>query len=112
MPSALVAIDALPLSAAGKAGRHAVEALLRDHIGSGAEDDPLTYLLATVARWLGRPADPDNGGLLDLGVGSLTTARITAEIACRYGVRLGLSEVIRASSLRNLAALIAHSRGS
>ncbi|MGH3934556.1 MAG: acyl carrier protein [Pseudonocardiaceae bacterium] len=38
--------------------------------------------------------------MLDLGVGSLTTARLTAEIACRYGVRLDLSEVITVPSLR------------
>ncbi len=108
MPSTLVAVAALPLSPAGKADRRAVEALLREHISAAAAHDPLHFLCTTVARWLGGPVGPEAGGLLDLGVGSLGTARLTAEIACRYGVRLDLSTVITAPSLRHLVDLIRH----
>jgi amino acid adenylation domain-containing protein len=103
MPSTIVAVAALPLSHAGKADRRAIEALLRAHIQT--DGDPLSYIRTTVERWLGHPADPDTGGLLDLGLGSLNIARLTAEIACRYQVRLDLSEVIAARSLRSLASL-------
>lgn len=106
MPSTLVAVAAMPLSPAGKANRRAIEALLRDHVSAAAADDPLDYMIATIARWLGGPVNPDSAGILDLGVGSLNTARLAAEIACRYHVRLELSEVISARSLRHLADLV------
>lgn len=109
MPSTLVAVASLPLSPAGKADRCAIEVLLREHIAAAAHD-PLDYLCTTVTRWLGRPVDPDTAWLLDLGVGSLNTARLTAEIASRYGVRLDLSEVITVPSLRHLADLIRQHR--
>ncbi|MFY1637256.1 non-ribosomal peptide synthetase [Solwaraspora sp. WMMB335] len=101
MPSTIVAVASLPLSHAGKADRRAVETLLREHVRT--EEDPLDYVCAMVTRWLGSPVDPDCGGLLDLGVGSLNTARLVAEIACRYEVRLELSDVIAVRSLRHLA---------
>jgi amino acid adenylation domain-containing protein len=104
MPSTIVAVAALPLSHAGKADRRAIEALLRMHLRTN--EDPLSFIRTTVERWLGRPVDPDTGGLLDLGLGSLNTARLTAEIACRYQAGLDLSEVIAARSLRNLANLV------
>ena len=106
MPSTLVAVAALPLNPAGKADRRAIEALLRAHVTATSANDPLGYLNATIARWLGGHVNPDGASLLDLGVGSLNTARLTAEIACRYRVRLDLSEVIGARSLRHLADLI------
>jgi hypothetical protein len=49
--------------------------------------------------------------LLDLGVGSLTTARLAAEIACRYQVHLNLAEMIQAPSLRELADLVRRRAG-
>ena len=106
MPSTLVAIPALPLSPAGKADRRAVEALLRARISAASADDPLDFMSAAIARWLGGPADPDGASLLDLGVGSLNIARLAAEIACRYRVRLELSEIAGARSLRRLAGLV------
>lgn len=110
MPSTLIAVATLPLSPAGKADRSAIDALLREYIGAAAGHDPLDYLCTAVTRWLGGPVDPDTAGLLDLGVGSLNTARLTAEIASRYGVRLDLSDVITARSLRYLADLIRQRR--
>ncbi|MCW2931031.1 MAG: non-ribosomal peptide synthetase [Actinomycetia bacterium] len=106
MPSTLVAAAALPLSTAGKADRRAIEALLRQHASAASADDPLDYVTTMVARWLGGPVDADGLSLLDLGVGSLSAARLAAEIACRYQVRLQLSEVIGARSLCHLADLV------
>ena len=111
MPSTVVAIDALPMSAAGKADRRMIGALLSDHVRHTADADPHDYLYATIARWLGHTFDPDAAGLIDLGVGSLNTARLTAEISCRYGARLSLADVIAAPSVRELASLVrAHRR--
>jgi len=110
MPSTLVAVATLPLSPAGKVDRRAVETLIREHVGAASEYDPLEYLSATIARWLGEPVTVDGASLLDLGVGSLNTARLTAEIACRYKVSLELSEAIGAESLRELADLIRRRR--
>jgi amino acid adenylation domain-containing protein len=106
LPSTLIAIGALPMSPAGKADRHAIETLLREHISGASVDDPLEYMGAAITRWLGVPVDPDGTGLLELGVGSLNTARLVAEISVRYQIRLELSEVIDAPSLRDLANLI------
>jgi amino acid adenylation domain-containing protein len=106
MPSTLIAVAALPLSTAGKADRRAIEALLRQHASAASADDPLDYVTTMVARWLGGPVDADGTSLPDLGVGSLSAARLAAEIACRYQVRLQLSEVIGAPSLRHLADLV------
>jgi acyl carrier protein len=106
LPSTLIAIGALPMSPAGKADRHAIETLLREHISASSSDDPLEYMSAAIARWLGVSVDPDGTGLFELGVGSLNTARLVAEISVRYQIRLDLSEVIGAPSLRDLANLI------
>lgn len=106
MPSTLVAVADLPLSTAGKADRRAIEAALRDHLSAASSEDPLEYMSATISRWLGSPVNPDRGGPLDLGLGSLNTARLVAEIACRYRAHIELSEVIKARSLRHLAQLV------
>lgn len=106
MPSTVVAVDELPLSPAGKADRRTIEATLRDHLTDSTAADPQVFLCATISRWLGHSFDPSTGGLIDLGVGSLNTARLTAEIACRYGASLSLAEVIAVPSVRELAGLI------
>lgn len=87
MPSTLLAVTDLPMS-------------------TTSADDPIDYMRATITRWLGGPVSLDSTSLLDLGVGSLNAARLAAEIACRYQVRLELSEVIGARSLRHLADLV------
>jgi hypothetical protein len=106
MPSTLVPAPAMPLSPVGKADRRAIEALLRERISATTAHDPLEYISGAVRRWIDGPVDCDSGSLLDLGVGSLATARLAAEIACRYHVRLELSEMIEAQSLRRLADLV------
>lgn len=106
MPSTLLAAPAVPLSSAGKADRRAVEVLLRERIIATTPPDPLEYISAAVARWMGGPVDPDGAGLLALGLGSLATARLAAELACRYEVHLELSDMIRARSVRALADLV------
>jgi hypothetical protein len=106
MPSTLMALGELPLTPAGKADRITIQALLYEHIRSAPSTDPLVYLYNAVSRWLGERISRDAGGLLELGVGSLVTARLTAELTCRYDVHIALSDVISAPSLADLASLI------
>lgn len=109
MPSTIVAVPAVPLNPAGKTDRVAIERLLREQMRQhldAAPRDPLDFLCTTVARWTNGPVDPVHGGLLELGVGSLNTARLTVEIAYRYGVHLDLTEITAIPSLQRLAELI------
>jgi amino acid adenylation domain-containing protein len=108
MPSTLVAAAVVPLSPAGKADRHAIVALIRERITATTPPDPADYILAAAAQWNGRPIDLDDPGersLLELGLGSLATARLAAELASRYQVRLELSDMLQAGSVRALADL-------
>ncbi|MQA64003.1 MAG: amino acid adenylation domain-containing protein [Actinophytocola sp.] len=106
MPSTLVSAPVIPLSPAGKTDRRAVETLLRERISATTAQDPLEYISAAIARWVDGPVDCDTASVMDLGIGSLTIARLAAEIACRYHVRLELSEMIQVRSLRQLADIV------
>ncbi|MEW1648415.1 non-ribosomal peptide synthetase [Streptomyces sp. NPDC091219] len=106
MPSTVAVLALMPLNPAGKTDRRAVEALLYKYVKDTSPEDPLEYLSALIEKWLGSPVDTDSTTVLDLGVGSLNAARLTAEIACRYQARLALSEVVSARSLRHLAELV------
>jgi hypothetical protein len=109
MPSTVVAVVALPLSPAGKADRKAIEALLREHIAATAHE-PLG-LPVHDGRALDRRAHRPRCWRATRPWGGIARdSRLTAEIACRYGVRLDLSDVVTVPSLRHLADLIRQHR--
>lgn len=102
MPSTILSID-LPLAVSSKADRVRIREVLQQHVRGVDLPDPWTYIRTTVSRWLGRPIALDDGGLLGVGLGSLGSARLVADLVFRYQVDLELSDALAAPTLAELA---------
>ncbi|OLF06968.1 hypothetical protein BLA60_29350 [Actinophytocola xinjiangensis] len=103
VPSAVVVLDALPLTPSGKLDRRA---LPTPEITRAARRAPATpaeaALCALFTEVLGRDAGPDDG-FFDLGGHSLLATRLMAAIAGRFGTRLGVRTVFEAPTPAALA---------
>jgi hypothetical protein len=104
-PMSIVAVDAIPLTVSGKRDRKAVCAVVM-RASRAQVADPLEYLRLTAESFLGRPVGADAEGLIQLGVGSLGTARIMAEVEERFGAVLALDRVVAARTLADIAAML------
>lgn len=116
LPSTVVWVDRMPVTANGKVDRAALAALAaRDReIDRGgherpepADSAPLDELEAAmvdlVALLLGRPRVPVDGNFLLLGGHSLLGAQLVTRIAERYGVELGLRALFDDPTPRGIA---------
>jgi len=116
LPSTVVWVDRMPVTANGKVDRAALAALAaRDReIDRGgherpepADSAPLDELEAAmvdlVALLLGRPRVPVDGNFLLLGGHSLLGAQLVTRIAERYGVELGLRALFDEPTPRGIA---------
>ncbi|MCL2536224.1 MAG: amino acid adenylation domain-containing protein, partial [Nocardiaceae bacterium] len=113
VPSALVVLEALPVTANGKLDRRALPA---PEFASTAEytapSTPTEYAIAAVfAEVLGRETPigvSDN--FFDLGGNSLVATRLLARVNAECGVQLGVRELFDAPTVAGLAAAVDASR--
>lgn len=104
LPSAYRAWEAVPLNPSGKIDRGAVRhAVMRALVDDTAP--PLKFLLDAVEAIVGQKVSAATPGLIEIGVGSLRSARIAAEMRTRYDVAVPLAEVVVAPTLGAVAAL-------
>ncbi|WP_033338807.1 non-ribosomal peptide synthetase [Catenuloplanes japonicus] len=109
VPSAVVVLDAFPLTPNGKIDRAALPgvapAALTTQSGSGAR--PREELMCGVfASVLGVPAVAPDDSFFDLGGHSLLFARLVARVEAVFGATLSMSDVFEAPTPRDLARLL------
>ncbi len=114
LPSYLVpvvmAVPAIPLTASGKPDRLALATLrpapARPGELAAAADSVFAVLAELTERFVKQPVDPGLS-FFEQGGDSLLAAALADTIERRCGVSVQLSEVVRAASMRELAALVA-----
>ncbi len=113
VPSTLVLLDALPVTANGKLDRRALPvpefASTSEYVAPGT---PTEYaLVAVFGEVLGHEAPigaSDN--FFDLGGNSLVATRLLARVNSEFGVQLGVRELFDAPTVAGLAAVVDASR--
>ena len=114
VPSAFVALDALPLSTTGKVDRGALPAPAAS--AADVDDAPATdterALAATWAQLLPGAGAGREDGFFDLGGHSLLAMQLLARIRGAFGVDLPIRAVFEAPRLREMAARIDAARES
>ena len=107
VPSAIVALEALPRTPSGKADRRALPApapRADDGPAHAAPTTPTEDLLAGVwAEVLGRDRVGRDDGFFDLGGHSLLATRVTARLRDLFGVEVPVRAVFEAPVLKDLA---------
>ncbi|HEX7978690.1 MAG TPA: amino acid adenylation domain-containing protein [Gemmatimonadaceae bacterium] len=110
VPSAVMVLDALPLTANGKVDRAALPAPEGDSAGEGRHVAPRTATEETVARiWrdvLKRDQVGVTDSFLDLGGHSLLAIRVLGRISKELGVRLALRALFDSPTVAQIAAII------
>ncbi|WIY00976.1 amino acid adenylation domain-containing protein [Amycolatopsis mongoliensis] len=110
VPSLLVAIDVLPLTANGKTDRRRLAERPLPRRGTAASVPPEEQTQCAVARiWadvLGIPSIGAHDDFVELGGNSLHAARITHRIRRSHGVDIGLPAIYEASTVARLARLV------
>jgi amino acid adenylation domain-containing protein len=106
IPSLLFALDAVPITRAGKVDRAALQARIepedrRDPIK--AEDPIEQALLALWSRVLDRPVDPDEDYFDDLGGDSIRAAHLVAEVQRTLGRTMPLSLLLELNTVSKMA---------
>jgi amino acid adenylation domain-containing protein len=111
MPSTFVALDALPLTPHGKVDRLRLPPAPASGDDRAASVDPRTPietdLVRLCAEVLGLEQVNIDAGWLDLGGDSLQAARVEAAVAARLSVTMSAGTLLRARSLREVAATVA-----
>lgn len=114
VPSCLLAVPHLPLSANGKVDRRALLALAAERTPStsGARPAPapadtlLAEIAALAGEVLGRPVSAD-ASLVAAGAASIDLMRLAGQLEQRYGIRPAMAELFRLPSVAALAAYFA-----
>jgi acyl carrier protein len=117
VPSAIVLLDALPLTANGKVDRQRLPAA---DVAKGAAEDrhvaPRTEMEAQLATiWqevLKRDRIGATDDFLDLGGHSLLAIRVLGRISKTFGVRLALRTLFDAPTVEQLALAVERERGA
>jgi hypothetical protein len=110
VPSAVVSLPALPLTANGKVDRTALAAARQEGEGRPAYEPPAGVLEEALGRvWaelLGVERVGAADGFFDLGGHSLLATRLVARVAALVGVRVPLRSLFEAPTLRGFAAVV------
>ncbi|HEX8151320.1 MAG TPA: amino acid adenylation domain-containing protein, partial [Pyrinomonadaceae bacterium] len=117
LPSAFVALDALPLTANGKVNRHALPAPERaGHDAGDAYVAPRTQAEAAVAAvWqevLGVERVGVHDNFFDLGGHSLLATHLVHKAGTRFGVNLFLRDLFRAPTVAEFAVAVVRQKAS
>ncbi|MFJ3794147.1 amino acid adenylation domain-containing protein, partial [Kitasatospora sp. NPDC090091] len=110
VPSALVVLDALPLTAHNKLDRRALPAPPRQKAAPGraARDEREAALCRIFAEVLGTERDPGiDEDFFDLGGHSLSAMRLVAAVRTELGAELGIRDLFEAPTVAELAARVA-----
>jgi amino acid adenylation domain-containing protein len=104
VPTAIVVLDALPLTPHGKLDRKALPLPDAAAIGDDAPRTPLEIELAALwAEVLGLPAVGVRDSFFDLGGHSLLAARLATRLRARFGVGIALGTLLDAPSVEAMA---------
>ncbi|MDP9793793.1 amino acid adenylation domain-containing protein [Catenuloplanes nepalensis] len=110
LPSAIVPLDRMPLTAAGKVDRAALPAAARADSGLGERVPPRTAtehtIVAIMARLLGGADVGVTDGFFALGGHSLLAARLIARVRDATGLELPASVVFAGPSATEIAAYL------
>ncbi len=118
VPAAFVAVAALPLTANGKLDRAALAAIAIAPAAAGGESSaaprtPVEELLAAIwCEILGLPAVGIHDGFFDLGGHSLLATRALSRIRQAFDVELPLAALFAATTIAELAPVVAAARSS
>ena len=106
LPDMLVAVDAMPLTANGKADLDALVALLPTTRSEIADDGPLGTVLRAATDLLGFTPQTDDD-LFTQGASSLTAVRLANRVKRDLGCALTGADVLATRTITKLLALIA-----
>ena len=106
IPSAFVALDALPLSPNGKLDRSALPDPSESHapVGRGPRDGREEVLCRLFAELLGREPIGIDDNFFTLGGHSLLATRLTSRIRTELGAEVSVRTVFQAPTIADLSA--------
>jgi amino acid adenylation domain-containing protein len=112
VPSVIMVLDRLPLTANGKVDRAALPAPRLPARAGRAPQTPAEQLVAgALARILGTGRVGADDGFFELGVNSLQVMRLTAQVREISGTSLSVRDVFAARTVAGLAARLGVMRG-